>query len=79
MNLPHSRPRAASKPDGRAPKAGSAAVAPVLALGLPILVFTIDYIYLGPIVRFFPFIVWTAAALGMGAYAAVPWLASWPG
>jgi hypothetical protein len=43
----------------------------VMAYAVPTLAFVLDYRYFGPIVRFGPFIVWTAAALGMGAFAAV--------
>lgn len=80
MNVPHSRPAEDDK-SGRAGsgrKAAWPALAPLLAFGLPILVFAIDYRYFGPIVRLGPFTVWTAAALGMAAYAASGHLAARP-
>lgn len=43
----------------------------LLAYAVPMLVFLFDYRYFGPIVRFGPFIVWTAAALGMAGFAAI--------
>ncbi len=42
-----------------------------LAYAVPILVFAVDYDYLGPIVRLGPFIAWTAAALGMVGFALI--------
>lgn len=65
MNLPLSRPIKSSK------LGWPVIVQALMAYAVPTLAFVLDYSYFGPVVRFGPFIVWTAAALGMGAFAAI--------
>lgn len=53
-------------------------IGPTLAYAVPVLAFVLDYRYFGPIVRFGPFIVWMAAALGMVGFAAIGRLLDYP-
>jgi len=80
MNHPGSRPTEGNDPgpQERAAGLGWRLIVWMLVYALPPLVLLLDYAYFGPVVRFGPFIVWTAAALGMAAYAASPRLMAQP-
>lgn len=73
MNPPEMKPAGGSErgPGTFAARLSQALLVGFLAFAVPILVFAVDYDYLGPIVRLGPFIAWTAAALGMAGYAAI--------
>ena len=76
-----------SMPDSKSPEDAKAArpaglawtiIVPALAYAVPVLAFILDYKYFGPIVRFGPFIVWMAAALGMVGFASIGRLLKYP-